>query len=131
MTDKTQLFTYILRLADDQLILGQRLGEWCGHAPTLEEDLALANIGLDHIGQARALYTYAGEIEGRGRDEDQLAFLRYERDYVNALLLEQPNGDFAHTIARQLLYSAFMMAFWRALTRSADATLAGIAGKAV
>lgn len=131
MTDKTQLFTYILRLADDQLILGQRLGEWCGHAPTLEEDLALANIGLDHIGQARALYTYAGEIEGRGRDEDQLAFLRYERDYVNALLLEQPNGDFAHTIARQLFYSAFMMAFWRALSRSADATLAGIAGKAV
>ena len=131
MTDKTQLFTYILRLADDQLILGQRLGEWCGHAPTLEEDLALANIGLDHIGQARALYTYAGEIEGRGRDEDQLAFLRYEREYVNALLLEQPNGDFAHTIARQLLYSAFMMAFWRTLTRSADATLAGIAGKAV
>ena len=129
--DDTTLFTYLLRLADDQLILGQRLAEWCGHAPTLEEDLALANIGLDHLGQARALYTYAGAVEGRGRDEDQLAFLRYERDYTNALLVEQPNGDFAHTIARQFLYSAFMALYWRALTRSSDETLAGIAGKAV
>ncbi len=130
-SDQATLFTYLLRLADDQLILGQRLAEWCGHAPTLEEDLALANLGLDHLGQARALYSYAGAVEGKGRDEDQLAFLRYERDYVNALLLEQPNGDFAQTIVRQFLYSAFMTSYWRALADSRDETLAGIAGKAV
>ena len=130
MADKTLLFAYLLRLADDQLILGQRLSEWCGHAPTLEEDLALANIALDLIGQARALYGYAGEVEGKGRDEDQLAYLRYERDYANALLVEQPNGDFAHTIVRQLAYAAFMAPYWRALTGSKDATLAGIAAKA-
>ena len=126
-----QLFTYLLRLADDHLILGQRLGERCGHAPTLEEDIGLANIGLDLIGQARTLYTYAGEVEGLGRDEDRLAFLRYERDYANALLVEQPNGDFAVTIVRQLLFSAFMLPYWRALQGSSDATLAAIAGKAV
>ena len=125
-----RLFAYLLRLADDQLILGQRLSEWCGHAPTLEEDLALANIALDLIGQARALYAYAGEVEGEGRDEDRLAYLRYERDYANALLVEQPNGDFAHTIVRQLAYAAFMRPYWGALTRSSDATLAGIAAKA-
>ena len=127
----TILFDYVLRLADDQLVLGQRLGEWCGHAPTLEEDLALANIALDLIGQARALYTYAGEVEGMGHDEDQIAFLRLERDYRNALLVEQPNGDFACTIARQFFHAAFMHPFWTAMTGSADETLAGIAGKAV
>lgn len=131
MTDRDALFRYLLRLADDQLILGQRLGEWCGHAPTLEEDLALANIALDLLGQARSLYTHAGEIEGKGRDEDQLAFLRYEREYENALLVEQPNGDFAHTIARQFFYAAFMEPFWREMTKSSDATLAAIAAKAV
>jgi len=129
MTDG--LFPYLLRLADDHLILGQRLGEWCGHAPTLEEDIGLANIGLDLIGQARALYSYAAEVEGAGRDEDKLAFLRYERDYANALLVEQPNGDFALTIVRQLLFSAFMLPYWRALQASSDDTLAAIAGKAV
>jgi len=131
MTDRDALFRYLLRLADDQLILGQRLGEWCGHAPTLEEDLALANIALDLLGQARSLYTYAGDIEGKGRDEDQLAFLRYEREYENALLVEQPNGDFAHTIARQFFHAAFMEPFWREMTKSSDATLAAIAAKAV
>ena len=131
MTDRPFLFDYVLRLADDQLVLGQRLGEWCGHAPTLEEDLALANIALDLIGQARSLYTYAGEVEGRGRNEDQLAFLRYERDYRNALLVEQPNGDFAHTIVRQFFHAAFMHPFWEAMTGSSDPTLAAIAAKAV
>ena len=113
------------------MILGQRLGEWCGHAPSLEEDLALTNIALDLIGQARSLYTYAGKVEGKGRDEDQLAFVRYERDYRNALLVEQPNGDFARTIARQFFHAAFMHPFWTAMKGSDDETLAGIAAKAV
>lgn len=124
-------FKYLLRLADDQLILGQRLGEWCGHAPTLEEDLALANIGLDLLGQARSLFTYAGEVEGKGRGEDDLAFLRSERDYYNALLVEQPNGDFAVTIVRQFFHAAFMTPFWFAMTKSSDETLAAIAAKSL
>lgn len=131
MNNETAKFQYILRLADDHLILGQRLGEWCGRAPTLEEDLALANIALDLIGQARALYTHAAEIEGEGRDEDQLAFLRYEREYRNALIVEQPNGDFACTIVRQFFVAAFMKPFWEAMQRSTDATLAAIAAKAL
>lgn len=124
-------FKYVLRLADDQLILGQRLGEWCGHAPTLEEELALANIGLDLLGQARSLFTYAGEIEGKGRGEDELAFLRPEREYLNALLLEQPNGDFAVTIVRQFFHAAFMVPFWSAMTASSDETLSAIAAKSL
>ncbi|MCA1298714.1 1,2-phenylacetyl-CoA epoxidase subunit PaaC [Stappia indica] len=128
MTDA--LFTYVLRLADDAAILSQRLGEWCGHAPTLEEDIGLANVALDHVGQARALYSYAAEVEGKGRDEDQLCFLRVERAFRNCLLVEQPNGDFAQTIARQLFFSAFMLPFWEKLTGSSDATLAAIAAKA-
>ncbi|MEM9107938.1 MAG: 1,2-phenylacetyl-CoA epoxidase subunit PaaC [Pseudomonadota bacterium] len=130
MTTNDTLFTYLLRLADDHLVLSQRLGEWCGAGPTLEEDLALANIALDLIGQARALYAYAGEVEGKGRDEDQLAFLRYEMDYVNALIAEQPNGDFAHTIVRQFFVAAFMAPFWREMEKSSDQTLAAIAAKA-
>jgi ring-1,2-phenylacetyl-CoA epoxidase subunit PaaC len=126
----SDLFTYTLRLADDAAILGQRLGEWCGHAPTLEEDIGLANVALDHIGQARNLYSYAGEVEGAGRDEDQLCFLRKEREFGNCLLVEQPNGDFAQTIARQLFFSAFMLPFWRKLTGSKDETLSAIAAKA-
>jgi ring-1,2-phenylacetyl-CoA epoxidase subunit PaaC len=124
------LLRFVLRRADDALILGHRLAEWCGHAPTLEEDLALANIGLDLIGQARGLYAYAGEIEGAGRGEDDYAYLRDERAYGNLLLLERPNGDFAHTILRQFLYAAFIDPWWRAMTRSADARLAAVAGKA-
>jgi ring-1,2-phenylacetyl-CoA epoxidase subunit PaaC len=124
------LVTYTLRLADNALILGHRLSEWIGHAPLLEEELALGNVALDLIGQARALYAYAGAIEGTGRDEDALAYLRDAREFRNVLLVEQPNGDFAVTIARQFLYSAFMHPFWRALARSADATLAAIAAKA-
>lgn len=127
---KADLFAYALRLADDAAILGQRLGEWCGHAPTLEEDIGLANVALDHIGQARALYTHAAEIEGKGRDEDQLCFLRKEREFGNCLLVEQPNGDFAQTILRQFFFSAFMLPFWRKLMASRDETLAAIAAKA-
>jgi ring-1,2-phenylacetyl-CoA epoxidase subunit PaaC len=127
----TPLFDYALRLADDALLLGHRLGEWCGRAPTLEEDLALANPGLDLIGQARALYTYAGEVEGRGRDEDRLAYLRQDREYRNLLLVELPNGDFACTIVRQLLYAAFMVPFWERLQASRDETLAAIAAKSL
>lgn len=124
-------FEYVIRLADDHLIIGQRLGEWCGSGPTLEEDLALTNIALDMIGQARSLYSHAAEIEGKDRDEDQLAFLRYERDYRNALIAEQPNGDFACTIARQFFIAAFMAPFWREMQGSADTTLAAIAAKAL
>lgn len=127
----TPLLTYVLRLGDDALILGHRLSEWCGKAPTLEEDMALANIGLDHLGQARALYAYAGEVEGKGRGEDDFAYLRHEREYRNLLLLEQPNGDFAVTIVRQLLYAAFMVPCWERLQGSRDATLAAIAAKSL
>ncbi|WP_081964046.1 1,2-phenylacetyl-CoA epoxidase subunit PaaC [Hoeflea sp. BAL378] len=124
-------FRALLEIADDCLILGHRLSEWCGHAPSLEEDLALANMGLDLLGQARALYAHLGEIEGKGRSEDDLAFLRRERDYVNCLLVERKNGDFAVTMARQLYFAAFMQPFWRAVAAtSTDAALAGIAAKA-
>jgi ring-1,2-phenylacetyl-CoA epoxidase subunit PaaC len=124
------LVTYTLCLADNALILGHRLSEWIGHAPLLEEELALGNVALDLIGEARALYAYAGAIEGNGRDEDALAYLRDAPEFRNILLVEQPNGDFAHTIVRQFLYSAFMHPFWRALTQSRDASLAAIAAKA-
>jgi ring-1,2-phenylacetyl-CoA epoxidase subunit PaaC len=123
-------FDYVLGLADDALILGHRLSEWCGHAPLLEEELALANIGLDLIGQARALYDYAGAIEGKGRDQDALAYRRDVPQFRNLLLVEQPNGDFAMTIARQFLYSAYAAPFWRAAAVSDDPTLAGIAATA-
>lgn len=125
------LFAYTLRLADNALILGHRVSEWAGHAPVLEEDLALGNLALDLIGQARSFYTYAGEIEGKGRDEDALAYLRDAGAYRNILLVEQPNGDFAQTIIRHLLYSAFAHPYFEAMTRSKDATLAAIAAKAV
>lgn len=125
------LFDHTLRLADNALILGHRLSEWCGHAPVLEEDLALPNMALDLIGQARALYTYAGQVEGKGRDEDALAYLRDAVEFRNVLLVEQSNGDFAVTIVRHLLYAAFMHPYYEALAHSNDATLAGIAAKAV
>ena len=119
----------VLRRADDALVLGHRLSEWCGHAPTMEEDMALANMGLDLIGQARALYTHAGLIEDAGRDEDAFAYRRLERDYQNLLLVEQPCGDFAFTMLRQFLYAAFALPYWQATTRSTDATLAAIAAR--
>jgi ring-1,2-phenylacetyl-CoA epoxidase subunit PaaC len=123
-------FDYVLGLADDALILGHRLSEWCGHAPLLEEELALANIGLDLIGQARRLYDHAGTLEGRGRDQDALAYRRDAPQFRNLLLVEQPNGDFAMTIARQFLYSAYAAPFWRARAASSDATLAAVAADA-
>lgn len=121
---------YALRLGDDALILAQRLGEWAARAPELEEDVALTNIGLDLLGQARSLLSYAGTLLG-DRSEDELAFLRDERDFVNCQLVEQPNGDFAATIARQLLFSAYSYELYDNLQHSADPTLAGVAGKAV
>lgn len=125
------LLEYLLRLADTSLILGQRLGEWVGHAPAIEEDLGLANTALDLIGQARLLLTYAGEIEGRGRTEDDLAFLRDEHEFRNVALVEQPNGDFGHTIVRQFLVDAWQCELYAALAGSSDARLAEIAAKAL
>jgi ring-1,2-phenylacetyl-CoA epoxidase subunit PaaC len=126
---ETPLVLYTLRRADDALILGHRLSEWCGHAPMLEEDMALANIALDLLGQARELYAYAAKVEGRDNDEDKLAYLRDVRQYRNLLLAEQPNGDFARTIVRQFVYSAFADLYWRAMTALADPTLAAIAAR--
>ncbi len=122
---------YVLRLADTSLILGQRLGEWIGHAPAIEEDLGLANTALDLIGQARMLLTYAGELEGRGRSEDDLAFMREESQFFNFTLAEQPNGDFGHTIVRQCLIDAWQLELFERLATSSDARLAAIAAKAV
>jgi ring-1,2-phenylacetyl-CoA epoxidase subunit PaaC len=127
---ETPLVLYTLRRADDALILGHRLSEWCGHAPAMEEDMALANMGLDLIGQARELYTYAAKVEGKGNDEDKFAYLRDVRQYRNLLLLEQPNGDFARTMTRQFFYAAFADLYWRAMMMSRDTTLAAIAAKA-
>jgi ring-1,2-phenylacetyl-CoA epoxidase subunit PaaC len=125
---ETPLVRLALTRADDALILGHRLSEWCGHGPTLEEDLALTNIALDLIGQARALYALAGEETGHS--EDALAYLRDERQFRNALLVEQPNGDFARTIVRQFLFTAFIDPYWQALAGSPEPRLAAIAGKA-
>ena len=126
---ETPLVLYALRRADDALILGHRLSEWCGHAPVLEEDMALANMGLDLLGQARELYSYAADVEGKGNDEDKFAYLRDVRQYRNLLLLEQPNGDFAHTMVRQFFYAGFADLYWRAMMKSSDTTLAAIAAK--
>jgi ring-1,2-phenylacetyl-CoA epoxidase subunit PaaC len=125
------LFSYVLRLGDLSLVLGQRLGEWVGHAPALEEDLGLANIALDLIGQARLLLSYAGEVEGRGRDEDQIAYLRDQGAYLNAILVEQPNGDFGRTIVRQVLIDAFQLELYERMAASVDERLAAIAAKSV
>ncbi len=125
------LFPYVLGLADDALVLGHRLSEWSGKAPMLEEDIALSNLGLDLIGQARLFYAHAGEIEGAGRDEDALAYLRDEHAYANLLIAEQPNGDFAGTMVRHLLYSAFVHPYFQGMQQSKDARLAAIAAKAV
>jgi ring-1,2-phenylacetyl-CoA epoxidase subunit PaaC len=122
---------YTLRLADDALISAQRMGEWIAAAPQLEEDVALGNIALDLLGQARALLGHAGELEGRGREEDDLAYLRDERDFVNAQLFELPIGDFGFTMARLLVASAFQCELYTALQRSSDETLAAVAAKAV
>ena len=122
---------YLLRIGDTTLILAQRLGEWCGHAPALEEDIALTNMALDLIGQSRALLTHAGALEGAGHDEDQLAFLRDERDYFNATIAELPRGDFAFTVLRNLMVATWAKLLWERLIDSSDADLAATAGKAV
>lgn len=128
------LFGYLLRLGDSPLILAQRLGAWVGKGPILEEDMALANVGLDLLGQARMWLTYAGEVESRfarkGRDEDELAFLRDGGEFRNLLIAEQPNGNFADTIARQFLFDSWHDLALDALSRSTDARIAGIAVKA-
>jgi ring-1,2-phenylacetyl-CoA epoxidase subunit PaaC len=125
------LATYALRLGDDALVLSHRLGEWVTNAPQLEEDVALANIGLDLLGQARTLLSYAGEVEAAGRTEDDLAYLRDEREFLNVHLVERPNEDFAVSMARQLLFSTYQLALYEQLQDSADPTLAGMAAKAV
>jgi ring-1,2-phenylacetyl-CoA epoxidase subunit PaaC len=125
------LVTYALRLADDALVAAQRMGEWIAAAPELEEDVALGNLALDLLGQARSLLEYAGKVEGAGRGEDGLAFLRDERDFVNAQIFELPNGDFAFTIARLLVTSSYQCELYARLAESRDPTLAAIAAKAV
>ncbi|GGK66812.1 1,2-phenylacetyl-CoA epoxidase subunit PaaC [Ornithinimicrobium pekingense] len=131
-TDATTLHVrYLLSLGDDALVYAQRLGEWLTHAPQIEEDMALGNVGLDLLGQARSLLTRAGEVEGGGRDEDALAMLRDEREFRNVQLVEQPRGDFAVEMARMLWFASYQCELWSQLTSSADETLAGIAGKAV
>jgi ring-1,2-phenylacetyl-CoA epoxidase subunit PaaC len=122
---------YVLRLGDTSLILGQRLGEWIGHGPALEEDLGLANLALDLIGQARLLLSYAAELEGKGRDEDALAFLREAPEFASVSLAEQPNGDFACTIVRQWLIDTWQLELYQGLADSSDARLAAIAAKAL
>ena len=129
VTTSTALGTYLVRLADDNLVLGQRLAEYISRAPELEEDLAIANTGLDHIGMARHLYTLAGEVEADGRSEDDFAMGRTERQFTNALLVEQPNTDFAFVIARQFLFDAYQLPLWTDLSASTHAQLAGIAAK--
>ena len=123
------LFEYVIRLGDNALINGQRLGEWCGRGPFLEEDLALTNTALDLIGRARMLLTYAGEVEGQGRGEDDLAYFRNEREFRNFHIMELPVGDFAFTTARQFFVDAYDYYYYRALQDSADSTLAAIAAK--
>jgi ring-1,2-phenylacetyl-CoA epoxidase subunit PaaC len=124
-------FRYLLRLGDTSLVSAQRLGEWVGHAPALEEDLGLANLALDLVGQARMLLTYAGEVEGKGRDEDALAFLRDAPAFANLTLAEQPNGDFGQTIVRQWLLDAWQLEVYEGLVGSADTRLAAVAAKAL
>lgn len=126
-----RLARYVVGLGDDALVLAQRCGEWITRAPQLEEDVALANIGLDLLGQARSLLTYAATVEGSGRDEDDLAYLRDERDFLNVQLVELENGDFAVSMARLLVFSTYQLELYRRLESSSDETLAAIAAKAV
>lgn len=125
------LFPYLIRHGDDCLIMSHRLGEWISRAPELEEDIAMGNIGLDILGVGRNLLQYAGRVEGAGRTEDDLAFGRTEREFTNLLLVEQPNGDFGETMARQFTFDVYQHLLWSRLTASSDETIAGVAGKAV
>lgn len=129
--DKKPLLTFLFRLGDDSLILGQRLSEWCGHGPILEEDIALTNTALDLIGQATNIYTYAAEVQGEGKDADALAFLRLEHQYFNAILTEQPNGNFADTIVRQFFFDTYRKGLFEHLVHSTDKDLSAIAEKSL
>ena len=131
MTKTEALFNYTLRLGDDSLILGQRLAEWCGHGPILEEDIAITNISLDLIGQATNLLNYAALIENKDRNADNIAFLRLEKEYCNILLVEQLNGDFGDTMMRQFLFDAFRKPLFEMLQFSKDKQLAAIAEKSL
>ena len=131
MNKQEALFKYCLRLGDTSLVLAQRNGEWCGHGPFLEEDLALTNIALDLLGQANSILQYAGTVEGKGRTEDDLAFHRTEREFYNTLITEQPNGDYAKTILRQFLCDAFDFYFYSQLSQSKDETLSAISAKSL
>lgn len=128
---KKALFEYCLRLGDNNLILGHRLSEWCGHGPVLEQDIALINVALDLVGSATSLLEYAADVEGEGRSADELAYLRNEMQFRNAMLVEQPNGDFAYTIARQFFYDVYSYYLNEALKNSKDATLSAIAEKSI
>lgn len=129
--EQQKLVDYILLLGDNSMILGQRLGELCGHGPELETDIALTNISLDLFGQVRNYFQYAAEVEGKGRSEDDLAMLRLEREYKNALLVEQPNTDFAYVIVRQFFYDAFHQMLMKELMNSKNDQLAAIARKSI
>lgn len=124
-------YKFLLRIGDDSLILGQRLAELCGHGPILEEDIALTNISLDLIGQATNIYTYAAHLEGKGRDADALAFLRLEHQYLNAILVEQPNGNFADTLVRQFFFDVYRKLLFEQLLTSTDKQIAAIAEKSL
>lgn len=125
------LFEYLLRIGDDSLIIGHRLSEWCGHGPILEEDIAMTNIALDFVGQTSSLLALAGEVEGKGRTNDDLAFLRFDKDYKNLLLVEQPNTDFGFTMMRQFLFDAYRKPLFEALIKSSNTQLAAIAEKSL
>ena len=125
------LFEYLIRLGDDSLIIGHRLSEWCGHGPVLEEDIAMTNLSLDFIGQTASLLKYAGEVEGKGRTEDDLAYLRCDREYKNILLVEQPKGDFGMTMMRQFLFDAYRKLLFERLVNAKDETIAAIAEKSL
>jgi ring-1,2-phenylacetyl-CoA epoxidase subunit PaaC len=131
INEKEAHFQYALRLGDNNLILGHRISEWCGHGPILEQDIALINIALDLLGQATSLLDHAAKVEGKGRTADDLAYLRTEREYKNVLLAEQPNGHFGDTIVRQFFYDSFHYVFLNELTKSTDETLAAIAAKSL
>ena len=131
MTPEQAHVEYVLRIGDNALILGQRLSEWCGHGPVLEQDIAITNIALDLIGQSRSIFDYAGRLEGKGRSEDDIAFLRDAWDFRNVLLVEQPNRDWAYAIVRQFLFDGFHFLFQQAMTGSQDEQLAAIAEKSL
>lgn len=128
---KENLINYTLHLADNTLILGQRNSEWCGHGPVLEQDIAITNISLDLIGQARSLYQYAAQLKADGATEDSLAYLRTEREFKNCLLVEQPNGDWAQTMLRQFLFSSYQFYLYNYLQSHNDKTIAAIAEKSL